>query len=254
MKPVCPTATGGSMAGLRVRRLGRQSYADACVLQSAAARTVSAGGPDQLLLLEHPPVVTVGRSGGQGQLLVPAAELTRRGVALVNTDRGGGVTYHGPGQVVGYPIVDLRRRRLTPRGFLRILEVALAGALIEQGLQAFLRTGLTGVWASGGKVAAIGVAVRRGIVRHGFALNVDVDLEMFELIVPCGLTEPVTSMRAMGWRGLRSDLMRGLALHLGEALNLAERNDDAYRDRRPFDIPWGLLGRRPGRRPADESS
>ena len=242
MKPVCPTATGGSMAGLRVRRLGRRSYADACVLQGAAARAVWAGGPDQLLLLEHPPVVTVGRSGGQGQLRVPAADLTRRGVALVDTDRGGGATYHGPGQIVGYPIVDLRRRRLTPRGFLRILEVALVGTLIENGLQVFLRTGLTGVWASRGKVAAIGVAVRRGISRHGFALNVDVDLEMFELIVPCGLTEPVTSMWEMGWRGLRSDLMHRLAHHLGEALNHAERNDDPYREARQsqqfLGSPW----------------
>lgn len=232
MKPVCPT--------LRVRRLGRQSYADACVLQGAAARAVAAGGPDELLLLEHPPVVTVGRGGGQEQLRIPAAELRRRGVALLDTDRGGGATYHGPGQVVGYPIVDLRRRRLTPRGFLRCLEVALAGALIDQGLQVFVRTGLTGVWATAGKVAAIGVAVRRGIARHGFALNVDVDLDMFDLIVPCGLTEPVTSMEALGWRGLRSDLISGLAHYLGDALEHAHavrgddaspagRSDDAYR-------------------------
>jgi len=233
VKPVRPAAIGDSTAELCVRRLGRQSYADACALQSAAASAVAAGGPDQLLLLEHPSVVTVGRSGGQGQIRVSAAELKRRGVALVDTDRGGGATYHGPGQVVGYPIVDLRRRRISPRGYLRALEGALAGALIEQGLQVFLRAGLTGVWAPEGKVAAIGIAVRRGIARHGFALNVDVDLEMFDLLVPCGLTEPVTSMRAMGWRGSRCDLMRGLARHLGGALNHVERKDDSVLDGPP---------------------
>lgn len=251
MKPVRPMVSSGSAPGLRVRRLGRRSFADACVLQGAAVRTVAAGGPDQLLLLEHPPVVTVGRGGGQEQLCVPEAELTRRGVALVDTDRGGGATYHGPGQVVGYPIVDLRRRGLSPRSFLRALEVALAGTLINQGLPVFLRTGLTGVWASEGKVAAIGVAVRRGIARHGFAVNVSVDLDMFDLIVPCGLTEPVTSMRALGWRGERSDLMRGLALHLGEALNQAEQNVDGYFCRQPslgsLGSPWPETGIEVGR-------
>jgi len=217
------------MGALRVRRLGRQSYADAYALQTAAAAAVAAGGTDELLLLEHPPVVTVGRAGGEGQLRVSAAELGRRGAALVDTDRGGGASYHGPGQIVGYPIVDLRRRRLSPRAFLRVLEVAVAGALIDEGLHVFLRPGLTGVWTPGGKVASIGIAVRRGVARHGFALNVDVDLEMFDLIVPCGLDEPVTSMRALGWRGQRCDLMQGLARRLDESLRRAPRKDGSPR-------------------------
>jgi lipoate-protein ligase B len=218
------------------------------VLQSAAARAVVAGGPDELLLLEHPPVVTLGRGGGREHLRIPAADLARHGVALVDTDRGGGATYHGPGQIVGYPIVDLRRRRLSPRGFLRVLETALAGALIEQGLPVFLRAGLTGVWASSGKVAAIGVSVRRGITRHGFALNVDVDLDMFDLIVPCGLTEPVTSLRALGWRGHRGDLTRGLANHLGEALSHSERSGGAGHAGYP-----SLLARQDSLRPPGSS-
>lgn len=227
MQPVRLRTAVEREVGLRVRRLGRRSYADACAIQDAAAALVAAGGADQLLLLEHPPVVTLGRGDCEGQLLHSGAELVRRGVALVDTDRGGGATYHGPGQLVGYPIIDIKRRHLSPRGYLRALEWAIASTLLEAGLEVFLRPGLTGVWAAQGKVAAIGIAVRGGISRHGFALNIDVDLGMFDLIVPCGLIEPVTSMWEMGWRGRRNNLIRSLTGNLQNAVTAAGGNRES---------------------------
>ena len=195
---------------ISVRRLGRRSYADACALQERAAGEVAAGAPDRLLFVEHPPVVTLGRGTGPDQLLVSPEALAARGIAVVETDRGGGATYHGPGQVVGYPIVDLRRRGLTVRRYLGALERAVRVVLVGEGMGAFLRPGLTGVWTDAGKVAAIGISVRRGVARHGFALNVDTDLSGFETIVPCGLEQPVVSMRELGWRGRVADLLSAL--------------------------------------------
>lgn len=210
-----------SARGLTVRRLGRRSYADARALQEAAARAVTGGGLDQLLYVEHPPVVTLGRAAAPGQLVATVAELCRRGIAVVETDRGGGATFHGPGQLVGYPIVDLRRRGLGVRAYLRALEAGLVRALRLEGVDGGVRPGLTGVWSTAGKLASIGIAVRRGISRHGFALNVDPDLSCFGLIVPCGLSEPVTAMRALGWDGEVPQLMNRLAATLGRTLEEA---------------------------------
>lgn len=199
MHPATDHGTGDSTAGgIVVRRLGRRGYADACALQERAARAVERGAPDELLYVEHPPTITLGRGSSPQQMLASPEDLARAGIAVVETDRGGGVTYHGPGQLIGYPIIDLRRRGIGVRDYLRALEGALIVALRVADVDAYARPGLTGVWSDAGKVAAIGVAVRRGVTRHGFALNVGTDLSAFERIVPCGLSEPVTSLARLG--------------------------------------------------------
>lgn len=207
----------GPVSGLVVRRLGRRTFADGRAHQERAARSVERGGADELLLLEHPPVITVGRGATASQILASPEQLARAGIALVSTDRGGGVTYHGPGQLVGYPIIDLRRRALGVRAYLRALEAALVRALRDAGVHAVVRPGLTGVWTERGKIASIGIAVRRGITRHGFALNVRTDLDAFRRIVPCGLHEPITSLEQLG----RADDANALPARIAGAVSWA---------------------------------
>jgi len=187
-----PAPTGA----LHVQRLGRLPYRVAWDLQrEQVARRVAGEIPDTLLLLSHSPVVTLGRGGSIDHLLGSRAELERRGVEFVETDRGGDITFHGPGQIVGYAIVDLTRRGRDLHRFLRNLEEVLIRALAEFGLDAGRAPGLTGVWVGDAKVAAIGIRVSRWITHHGFALNVDTDLSFFDLIVPCGIGDRgVTSM------------------------------------------------------------
>jgi lipoic acid synthetase len=177
---------------LRVRALGRVSYREAEILQRALhANTTS----DYLLLLEHPSVYTLGSSASLDHVLVEPASV---GAELVTADRGGDVTYHGPGQLVGYPIVSLREWNAGQRdvvAYVRQLEAVLIDALRDFGIAADRKPGFTGVWVDDDKVAAIGVRVARGRTRHGFALNVDPDLTMFDHIVPCGIRgKGVTSM------------------------------------------------------------
>jgi lipoyl(octanoyl) transferase len=207
-----------TVARLHVRRLGRRGYADACAMQEHAARAVAAGGRDELLFVEHPPLITTGRGTTPGEVLATADELARLGISVSETDRGGGATFHGPGQIVGYPVVDLRRRGIGVRQYLRGIETALIVALQAAGVASERRPGLTGVWTAAGKIASIGVAVRRGITRHGFALNVCPDLDAFAHIVPCGLRLPVTSMRELGWRGSPATLPGTIARALEQAL------------------------------------
>jgi len=212
MHPATGHGTGDSTAGgIVVRRLGRRGYADGCALQERAARAVQRGAPDELLYVEHPPTITLGRGAVPQQMLASPAELAEAGIAVAHTDRGGGATYHGPGQVIGYPIVDLRRRGLGVRAYLRAIEAALVTVLRDAGVDAYPRPGLTGVWTTAGKVAAIGVAIRRGITRHGFALNVAPDLSAFQRIVPCGLPEPVTSLAQLGAAARPAALQRAIA-------------------------------------------
>ena len=182
-----------------VRRLGRMGYDDAWDLQRELVAARQAGvAPDTLLLLEHPPVITLGRAGHPAHLLGSEAELARRGVSFVETDRGGDITFHGPGQIVGYAIVDLGPRGRDLHRYLRDLESVLIHALAEFGIVAGRVDGLTGVWVGDAKVAAIGIRVSRWITHHGFALNVDTDLSYFDLIVPCGIAgKRVTSMEAL---------------------------------------------------------
>jgi lipoate-protein ligase B len=179
-----------------VERLGSVPYRDAWALQrQRVARRAAGQVPDTLLLLSHPPVVTLGKGGSIDHLLGSAADLECRGVEFVETDRGGDITFHGPGQIVGYAIVDLATRDRDLHRFLRDLEEVLIRALAAFGLAAGRTPDLTGVWAGDAKVAAIGIRVSRWITHHGFALNVDTDLSFFDLIVPCGIGDRrVTSM------------------------------------------------------------
>jgi lipoyl(octanoyl) transferase len=152
--------------------------------------------PDQLLLLEHPHVITLGRGTGAGHVLVDEEERSRRGIELFESGRGGDVTYHGPGQVVGYPILALEPERRDLHRYLRDLEEVLIRALATVGVRGERARGLTGVWVNGAKVAAIGVRVSSGwITSHGFALNVSTDLSLFRTIIPCGIGDrEVTSL------------------------------------------------------------
>lgn len=150
---------------------------------------------DTLILLTHPPVVTLGRGSDPAHLLLSPEGYRERGVEVLETDRGGDVTYHGPGQLVGYPIVDLRARGLGPREFLRRLELSLMFLLDTFGIESGRIPGLTGVWVGEEKIAAMGIRVSRGVSQHGFALNVTTDPAAFDLIVPCGIRDHgVTSM------------------------------------------------------------
>jgi lipoate-protein ligase B len=142
---------------------------------------------DVLMLVEHPPTYTIGRSGGAGNLLVDPERLRADGFELVWTDRGGDITYHGPGQLVGYPVVDLRNHGRDVHRYLRDLEGCLIAAAADFGIEAGRRDGLTGVWAGDRKLASIGVRVVRWVTMHGFALNVNNDLGPFDHIVPCGI-------------------------------------------------------------------
>ncbi len=174
---------------LLVTSLGALPYADALDLQRAAARARIDGAiaHDLLLLVEHPPVITLGRSSKAAHVLFPPEVLAARNVELVEVDRGGDVTFHGPGQLVGYPIIDLRGHKEDLHWYLRQLEAALIRALARFNIPAERNAGLTGVWTEGRKIASIGVHARQWVTWHGFALNVSTDLSYFDLMVPCGL-------------------------------------------------------------------
>jgi lipoyl(octanoyl) transferase len=186
-------ANGERRPELWVEDLGLVPYANALELQRtlAAARIGGTIPEDMLLLLEHPPVVTLGRGAKDGHLLASPALLAARGVELFEVERGGDVTFHGPGQLVGYPIIDLKRHRRDLHWYLRQVEEALIVALAGFGIEATRNPGLTGVWTSGRKIASIGVHARDWVTWHGFALNVRTDLSYFDLMVPCGI-ESVT--------------------------------------------------------------
>jgi lipoyl(octanoyl) transferase len=177
------------MSRLLVGDLGTMPYAEALALQRATARARIAGeiAEDLLLLVEHPPVVTLGRSTKERHLLASPALLAARGVELFEVERGGDVTFHGPGQLVGYPIVDLKRHKRDLHWYLRQVEEALIRAVAPLGIVAERNPGLTGVWTSGRKLASIGVHARDWVTWHGFALNVTTDLGYFDLMVPCGI-------------------------------------------------------------------
>jgi lipoyl(octanoyl) transferase len=176
-------------AVLEVVGLGRMPYGEALHLQRdlAQRRLDGALRQDLLLLVEHPPVVTLGRGSRTEHLVAPREFLEARGVELYEVERGGDVTYHGPGQLVGYPIFDLRQHRQDLHWFLRALEEVLIGALAHFGVPAERNPGYTGVWTVGRKIASIGIHVRQWVTWHGFALNVLTDLSYFDLIVPCGI-------------------------------------------------------------------
>lgn len=186
---------------LQVQRAGLVPYEAGLALQSDLVTARKAGTiPDTLVLLQHPPVITLGVKVRQSREHVLASEddLRARGIGLFETGRGGDVTYHGPGQLVGYPVLDLRPDRQDAHRYVRDLEAALIGVCEEFGLVASTKPGLTGVWVGEEKVAAIGVRLSRWVTSHGFALNVSTNLEHFGLIVPCGIADRgVTSLERL---------------------------------------------------------
>ena len=183
------SATEAAHAGLQIRRLGEIAYRDAFELQEELRNRHLAGrGRDTVLLLEHPDVITFGRGAGAGTALLSEAGLRAQGYDVHRVNRGGDVTYHGPGQLVGYPILDLKRHGRDVHLYLRTLEQALIACLARFEIAALCRPGFAGVWLDERhKIASIGVGVRRWVTLHGFALNVNCDLSRFAPIIPCGL-------------------------------------------------------------------
>jgi lipoate-protein ligase B len=185
-----------------ILELGRVRYEDALELQRTLREHRIAGRLDRdvLLLLEHEPTITLGRGTRAASLPLPPGELTRRGLTVAEVDRGGDVTWHGPGQLVGYPILDLGGHRQDLHWYLRQVEETLIGALRLLEIPADRNPGFTGVWTRGRKIASIGVHVRQWVTTHGFALNVTNDLRDFDLIIPCGIqgVEMTTVARELG--------------------------------------------------------
>jgi lipoyl(octanoyl) transferase len=200
----------------RVLELGRIDYGAALELQQQLVTDRKLGLiPDHLLLLEHEHVVTLGRNGRMENLLASEEVMERAGISFYPTDRGGDVTYHGPGQLVGYPILDLRDWKRDVGAYVRGVEQAIIDTLADFGIAGERIPKLTGVWVDGRKVAAIGVHISRWVTSHGFALNVSTDLSYFQYIVPCGLTKPVTSMAQLGMRVSVEETGQILAGHFG---------------------------------------
>jgi lipoyl(octanoyl) transferase len=210
---------------LRVRRLGRVDYEAAYRIQKETERAVrERAEPDTLLLVEHPHVITLGRRATGAAVVAPPDVLRERGVSVIESNRGGKATYHGLGQIVGYPVVNLSPDREDVHRYVRDLEAAIIGALADFGIEGFPVKGLTGVHTARGKVAAIGVHLARWVTTHGFALNVNTDLGYFDLIVACE-GEPVTSMKELTGRELPlAEVEDRLAARLAEVfgMNLEE--------------------------------
>jgi lipoyl(octanoyl) transferase len=198
------------MRTLEIRRLGLTPYADALALQRELVEDRRAARVnDTLLLVEHPPVLTLGvrGDGGRSHILATEETLTARGMQVFEAGRGGDITYHGPGQIVGYPIIDLKPDRCDVHRYVRDLEEVLIRAVADFGIETTRVPGLTGVWAGRDKLAAIGVRISRWVTSHGFALNVTTDLSHFDLIVPCGIADRgVTSLERLGCRASRRDV------------------------------------------------
>jgi lipoyl(octanoyl) transferase len=190
-----------------LEKLGLVSYADGLRLQSElVAQCKAAAIPDTLLLLEHPHVYTLGRNAKKENLLISAEQLAARGAQVFEIDRGGDITYHGPGQLVGYPIMDLANHRPDIAWYMRCLEEVLIAVAGEYGIQAGRLAGAPGVWVGNNKLAALGVHISRWVTSHGFALNVNTDLRYFDGIVPCGLRDKdVTSLQKLLGRRVEMD-------------------------------------------------
>jgi lipoyl(octanoyl) transferase len=210
------------MRPLQVLDLGRIRYLDAFGIQQRLVEQRKQGeGVDTLLFVEHPHVVTIGRNAKRQNVLASEEILARTGIELFESDRGGDVTYHGPGQLVGYPIFDLREWRRDVRAYFRGVEQSLIDALAALGITAgrVPEPGYEGVWVNGAKIAAIGIHISRWITSHGFALSLDTDLNYFRYIVPCGLTKPVCSLRSLGCRTTRDEAQRAIAASFANIFN-----------------------------------
>lgn len=197
-------------------------YGDALQVQQRHIERRKAGqGADTLLFVEHPHVVTIGRNGKNEHLLASPDILARTGIEVFETDRGGDVTYHGPGQIVGYPILDLREWKRDVRAYFRGVEQTLIDALRMLGVHAerIPEPGYEGVWVNDAKIAAIGIHISRWITSHGFALNVETDLTYFKYIVPCGLTKPVCSLRSVGCKASREEVQNAITAAFANTFN-----------------------------------
>jgi lipoyl(octanoyl) transferase len=208
------------MRKCHLRQLGRVDYGRALELQrrAEADRKLGLSG-DQLLLLEHPHVITLGRNGHMENLLASAEILSRAGISFYPINRGGDVTYHGPGQLVGYPILDLREWKRDVGAYVNAIEQCIIDTLADFSIEAGRVPKLIGVWVDGRKIAAIGVHLSRWVTSHGFALNVCTDLSYFQYIIPCGLTKPVTSMAALGVRATLNQVSRRFAAHFARVFD-----------------------------------
>ena len=225
--------------------LGRVPYVDAWRLQEAVATRVREGGAERLLLLEHDPVYTIGRRGTTDHLLVGPDVLRSDGATVYRVDRGGDITYHGPGQLVGYPVTEFGEGADLV-AYVRAIEDALRDALLSYGVASRTERGKTGVWVDlpdgrPAKIAAIGVRISRGVTTHGFALNVSTDLAAFERVLPCGFQHEVASLRRLGVSADVSEVgercARALAARLGRAL-VVDTSVEPPRDAEiPMDAP-----------------
>ena len=210
----------------QVEQLGRVDYAVAGDLQKDKVAQRKAGAiPDTLLLLEHPHVYTLGRNARRENLLVSEEELAARGAQVFQTDRGGDVTYHGPGQLVGYPILDLTQHRRDISWYMRSLEEVFLHTARDFGVEAVRLPGAAGVWVGNDKLTAMGVHLSRWVTSHGFALNVNTDLRYFEWIVPCGLREKgVTSLAKLLGRPVEMEAVtERVVKHFGAVFGLDVR-------------------------------
>ncbi len=204
------------MHSCEVSELGRIEYGAAFELQRRLVEQRKQGLiADRLLLLEHPHTITLGRNGRLENLLASEPALRSAGISFHTSDRGGDITYHGPGQVVGYPILDLREWKRDVGAYVRALEQVMIDALFDFGIAAGRIAGCSGAWVDGKKIGAIGVHISRWVTSHGFALNVNTDLSYFGYIVPCGLLRPVTSMAQLGVDAALPDVNARLATHFG---------------------------------------
>jgi lipoyl(octanoyl) transferase len=199
--------------------LGLVSYSDGLRMQEQAVEQLRAGdGSERLFLIEHPHVFTLGRGANSSNILASQEQLLSHSIEVHETGRGGDVTYHGPGQLVGYPIINLKPDRCDVHRYVRDIEDVLIRTIADFGVTGGRIKGLTGVWVGNEKIAAIGVRIARWITSHGFALNVNTDLSYFQMIVPCGITDKgVTSMsRLLGRRIDMQEVARAAAHHFGE--------------------------------------
>lgn len=240
-------------AELRATALGRVGYLDGWRLQEAVAARLAAGGPERLLLLEHDPVYTIGRRGTLEHLTASPSELRAAGASVYRVDRGGDITYHGPGQLVGYPIMSLGEAPDVV-AYVRAIEDGLRAALGNFGIASRTIDGKTGVWVTlrdgrDAKIAAIGVRVSRGVTRHGFALNVDTDLAPFARMIPCGFMHEVGSFARLGVAATIADVAGACASRIAERLDrelvwdttIASPRDDEIPDSAPVRDAVDLL-------------
>ena len=215
-----------------VYRLGLIEYQEALQAQDRLLALGKAGAiSDVLLLLQHPSVFTIGRSGSVKSLLVPEARLAREGISLFLTDRGGDITYHGPGQVVGYPILSLAEHGLNVHEYVWSLEELVIRTLADFGIAGERMSGRRGVWVGGEKICALGVRISRWVSIHGFALNVSTDLKYFGYIIPCGLDGVVaTSMEKLGHRVGIGGVEDSLLEHFAALYNVELEHCEGFRE------------------------